>query len=580
MFASLVKWISQEGGYVHPELELRGTGDERGIFTKSIIRCGEALIRLPLRLAIYGGADTTVTTTTNDDDDDDEVTTTINTKTLSTAIATAPNLTSASPWLKCLIAFYQARSGKNGPTSSTFYYKPYLDSLPTEYETLFAWTDQEISNYLGGTTLGHLIQMERTQNALQTRYLTSVRPILEEHGLVGNKATSQPSLNEVPSKKELDEFQDACLCISTRAFHLSPGDVDDENVDTAHKGPFLLPLIDLLNHDSGVGKCTTLQSDGKLFSMKAERDIQMEEQVLHSYGNQLCAAQFLQTFGFVPLEAMQRACRPETINSTVSSMSSTITTPPLTPAALAKTSVVEACRKVAASEYPAQLRQHMKHIGMEEEDEVWEILLDEMEHRDTSIVSNDILVNSNPPFVSEELITLCSLLLIPTDAYDTMVSSDLSLLDRSVLDDYYLGMLIGRSILTAIEQKQSTYTPLSKHLDLIQNASSVEADDRVLLSALLDQKQLAHNNTSTGMDECTRRRAMYGLTVRLEEKRCLQALESEIRDILECLERGDSPNATQHTPDAPNDSLDGVGRMRKPDDDLLQSTPIKRPKPE
>jgi len=49
-YEALVKWIAQGGGYVHPELELRGTGSDRGIFAKSLIRCGESL--MPFMLVI------------------------------------------------------------------------------------------------------------------------------------------------------------------------------------------------------------------------------------------------------------------------------------------------------------------------------------------------------------------------------------------------------------------------------------------------------------------------------------------------------------------------------------------------
>ena len=52
-YEALVKWIAQGGGYVHPELELRGTGSDRGIFAKSLIRCGESLIRLSVRVTFH-----------------------------------------------------------------------------------------------------------------------------------------------------------------------------------------------------------------------------------------------------------------------------------------------------------------------------------------------------------------------------------------------------------------------------------------------------------------------------------------------------------------------------------------------
>ncbi len=538
MFAALVQWIQQEGGHVHPGLELRDKVGDRGIFARNPICCGEILIRLPGRLSIHCG---TLDVTNGCHHEG--------------AAASVP----VSPWLRCLVALYRVRS------KCTDFYKPYLDSLPSHYETLFEWSDEQVSNYLAGTTIGRVTQSERQHHTLQCRYMTSVRPILEKYGVV-----SELLPNEMPSQlqQELATFLEACICISTRAFHLSAEserdseDVISPDVNTeSFNGPFLLPLIDLLNHDFW-RKCTTLQSDGTTFLMKAERDIGIDEEIFHSYGDQLCAAQFLQTFGFVPNDAVRFVCDRHTPRASLAVQQRSTC---LTPAVLSKACLVDACHQIATSDYPAKLRQHMNDTGMND-DEVWDMPLD-MKSRDLSLISDDLPVQSNPPVLTEEMITLCSLLLIPTDAYDPLLVSGLSLLDRSVLDDYYLGMLVCRTIVTAIASKRCSYTPLIT-IDEDSETLSSASDDRSFLVALLDRQAHVNNNGTTT------RRAINGITVRLEEKSCLQALESEVNDIMTYLERGYSLDVAYQIKPVLESKKQHVRKSGKE----LASIPRKRPR--
>ena len=177
-------------------------------------------------------------------------------------------------------------------------------------------------------------------------------------------------------RSTFDYFKSACACISTRGFHLGCGPASDRGgvgdgsndgasaiggvatTDAPYTGPFLLPLIDLLNHSSSLRRrCTSLQrmgqsaavrtamaealgasgtpektggdigrkrggdgnrggsvtvgsgddEDGSSFIMGAERNIVKGEEILHSYGDQLTSAHQLQTFGFVEERYIQRA---------------------------------------------------------------------------------------------------------------------------------------------------------------------------------------------------------------------------------------------------------------------------------
>jgi hypothetical protein len=289
------------------------------------------------------------------------------------------------------------------------------------------------------------------------------------------------------------------MCISTRGFHL-----EESASNSLYSGPFLLPFIDLLNHDP-IRKCTTLNYEDGMFLMKAERDIEEKEEVFHTYGTKLTSTQVLQTFGFVPESSTDAAERSVRVGDHV------------TPAILSKVEVVSACQSVIASSFPAEVRSYMKssqsHLG----EDNWELELD-VSTRDLAFLPDDFVVSCLCP-LSEGLITLCCTLFLPPDVYDEFMASGAALLDRSVLDDYYLGKLVCKALDVAIATKVSTYSPI-----VIPGSGTPERhhdDDYSLLRVIRRKPEL--------------QRALYGLTVRLEEKSCLAALRSDVTYISHCL---------------------------------------------
>ena len=146
VYSRLVDWIHNHGGHVHESLELSGEGPSRGILCKTPIGKGELLIRLPASLALSG-------------------------EEFPEYFGEGKR---ASPWLRCLAALYQEECKAT----------PYIDSLPKEFETLFQWTDTQVAQYLGGTTLGCQLQTDRKHKTLETRYATAVRPYLEHLSIV------------------------------------------------------------------------------------------------------------------------------------------------------------------------------------------------------------------------------------------------------------------------------------------------------------------------------------------------------------------------------------------------------------
>jgi hypothetical protein len=468
-FKTLVQWIrSKSGGHVHSSLELRRSGSTRGVFASKAIQKGESLITLPPGLVLSGEA----------------------------LPSTYGENRISSSWLRVIGAIYKARNEELDFT-------PYLCSLPASFETLMEWSTHEIGSYLAGTTIGAMVMLDREQKALETRFNSSVRPYLASLGVIGSSAL--PESDEV----DITSFRFACMLVSTRGFHLQ----QDDSQHDAYHGPFLLPCIDLLNHDSS-NTCTTLKRDPitKAFFMVSERDIDADEEIMHSYGSHLTSDQFLQTFGFVPQYSIEF----------VSTDGGFVVEHHLSPASFGKDEIIQACKAVVQSKYVDKLRKAMDHNTMSE-DCVWDLDVHYQASREFSMIPDDLVVKSSEP-LSDELITLCCLFFLPANVYEELSSAEkVSVLDRSILDDYFLGKLVCHAVLRAIRAKFQRY-------DCVQIPGlddGVCRDDKTLLCHILQNSENRH-------------RAVYGLTIRLEEKACLHALRMEILGIIDMLDESTS----------------------------------------
>jgi SET domain len=494
VFQNLKSWIQKSGGTVHPFLHLKRRSESpslsltkgiRGLFASSPIQKGEILLKIPSKLALSGEK-----------------------------LPKKWNDRVASPWLRCLACLYSAQGVAE--------FEPYLASLPSEYETLWQWEDPEIK-YLEGTTLGEILKVDRKEGSLLQRYQEYVLPYLRYLKIVGKK-------HDKNSEDALCAFRKASMCISTRGFHMKPPDAVDETPAGTGKqpyvGPFMLPMIDLLNHNESK-KATTLQRDGDTgdFYMKAEIDIAGGEEVMHSYGHQLCAAQLLQTFGFVPENLIQQASQD------LAGVRNT------TPAVFSKKDLVDACRSVKTSTAPIDLEKTMK--DNEIEGEVWNVRdMKDPEKRDTSLISDQLLVTpscTTGNCLTDEIVTLCCIQMLPDEVFEQIFDEDdPKLLGQEVLEDYFLGNLVAMAVLTAIKTKVDAYGPLGDIPGVTMEAN----DDKSIVQQLL---QLKEQNVRT-------LRAIYGSTIRLEEKKALHDLRSEVLSLLASLddqgsddEEGDKP---------------------------------------
>jgi hypothetical protein len=606
VFRRLAKWAAEEGGgYVHPDLRLVAVGsagrsdheaeqdEEDGAYDREVAAArdipeGTLLIRIPSSLAlgyrpasrepgVAGGG-------------------------FCGGASNGPG----SPWLRCLAALYRAQDGAAAGEDLPSSWKPYLDSLPASCsDTLMDWTDEELG-WLEGTGLHASLLPEETKDegdergekgrgrlghrrladGLRDRYVERVRPRLLELGLVERLDPA-----EELASKELERFADACRAISTRCFHADAGAGDPTEsaagttaaaaaLRPGSGGPYFLPVIDLLNHHSGGGgggggndapaaraatRLTVARSrggngDGALwFEMRAERDIAAGEPVRHSYGDALTSSQCLHTFGFVPETASEaRASAPRGAAGDGDGAN-------VSPCVLTKDLVLECCRRAIQRELedPAAARLVRENqpalaggptsAGADDDDasadETWELRDDP--DRDYSSFPSHFLVTPAHP-LPDDLATLLCLPFLPGCAYrelagDVPSSPSPPLLDRTVLDDAFLGQLAARAVLDVVRRKSGEYPPLRLDGEL------VEVDDRALLNELLrpggggegksspsSARAVHRSSAACAVRGRRRRRLVYSLTIRLEERSCLDALRREAIRVLVRATGGDS----------------------------------------
>lgn len=585
LWRNLVEFVQAAGGYVHPSLQLVGDGPSRGVVASSPLSKGGLLIRLPPSCVIHG-------------------------ERLGPNAPETAELVSASPWLRCLGAYLLARTYHcfddelDETVAEKISWTPYFQSLPTfhEYETLFQWTLDEIQTYLRGTTLGQMLLLDRTERSTEEQYRLRVEPFLERLGLLDQAAklnptilTSNPPLAESPNYQS---FLDASMCISTRGFHLmkqddrskrdeyllekNTHDDQQESSTTTYNGPFLLPVIDMLNHDPS-NACTTLQRDPSTgsFVMVAGRSLTAGEPVVHSYGDDLTSAQLLQTFGFVPqshtydvILSHRRGLQSGDTQVTDFAINQKDRAQQplhgLTPAYLHRTNhLLVACQNVKRSSYPQYVRETMiqeKQTTLEdaeeeedEDDYFWDVrdiptrpMSETIPEEIVVSISND-RSKSNHFLLSEELVTLLAVQFLPEDAYlDIFPDHDASrggstTLDRSILaEDNYLRKLVCRSLLIAIDRKVDEYTIRASDSSLHQQndshkttqppfdtgkVSSESESDRLVHLWNGDQRRLEQLMTIPQPRTVHEQREVYGLTIRMEELANLKMLGEEVQEL-------------------------------------------------
>ena len=240
----LAEWITANGGdvsAVRVDMGERG----RGLFAARDVAEGEAVLRVPVSLALndgvapapYPGAPWSVT--------------------LAAAILTARDGGEESPWARYVASLPRETIG--------FANSPAADD-PASVEILF---DDAASDEL-------------------ERYLTLLRG-------------SHRAMTMMRHEWTLEEWRWAMSQVHSRTFR-----VEEPSTASGQTRRLMVPFIDLLNHDSreGVWQCDwdcewELGGGGGDFVVRAKRDVAEGEEVLVSYGER-CDRHFCVFFGFLP----------------------------------------------------------------------------------------------------------------------------------------------------------------------------------------------------------------------------------------------------------------------------------------
>ena len=630
---NLSRWIEINGGSIHknlalhtpsPQLDVKNSDrgqdmkgsttdyTHRGIFAlEGPIIKGEELIRLPAALALDGHA--------------------LPVSYCEDVSGTSPESVgtrSASNWLRCIASFmhtlylYQCKKDSNRSSPAvaiaaqeqpSVKYAHYITSLPKKYDSLLEWTTWEIRYFLAGTALSvnalqsvtdtdtSDISESQHDDALRLRYRTTVVPYLkylqqnlemflsEEENESNSSISSSMSLNyrERKRRKRMETqtqtqddmfeelyplFREACMCISSRAFHMQLRDVQNETHvgnSADYHGPYLLPYIDLLNHSphSSSKHVTTLRrsaTDGS-FVMIAERDIAVGEEICHSYdiGNgaaenesnsSFTSAQTLQTYGFVDLEQTRIIdLLLEDKDKCLDGFSVSTLESSITPAVLTKSEVCKSCDELSRSTYVADLRNSMQQSGMLEEGwEYWDLpspssSWDGARCDALNNLPDELLISSDAS-ITDELITICCLYFIPDETLNELLQDEHTfLLNTEVLEDFFLGKLVLQAIIDAVKAKLKSYKVQVNWSDLKEDASALlqvlskvfESDDRLDSSSLCwgenvgsDARVLSKLKSSSVRSHSGVDKFMYGLVVSLEERACLIELRKKACDMI------------------------------------------------
>jgi len=516
----------------------------------------------------------------------------------------------------------------------------YLNSLPNDYDSILvesSWPDEDIDIFLAGTTIGSIAQKDRLSNTLRERFDLSVKPYLIANKIIGVEDDNDDDLFALFQKAC------ACVSTrGFHLGHSNNDGRNNENVERQHHkekeeetdsstddytGPFLLPFIDLLNHTSSAHvKCTTLQrntmarrssnntnttttsTDGSgYFSMMAERHVNKGEEILHSYGQNLTSGQLFQTFGFIEESLIRRAATItiQDVNGNSNSNSKSkmlLAQQGLTPAILSKNDILEACQYIAFSKVPQELEYQLTttpELCDCDDFDYWDLPSPQSlkKRNEEKVIQQsipeDFTISIHEPLPCD-VVTCCCIQFLPDEVYDEMIMScdddddrgeddttkTLSMLSPEImLQDYFLGNLVIKTILHALERKALQYNhdmerfffvnmnqqhndSCDSHNDQSILWNQIHRDQCLLNHLLHSQPQQDENEKKHGIhlmpnNKNQYQHAMYGLTLRIEEMTCLYQLELQCQQWLQSFpqQQEQQQQEQQHNEDEENDTF-------------------------
>jgi SET domain-containing protein 6 len=201
------------------------------------------------------------------------------------------------PWLSLILVMLYEYS--NGDASN---WAPYFSVLPTDFNTLMFWSDDELAELQGSAVL-HKIGKEGANEAFMEHLL----PVIKEFAdifFAGDERAKQRA-EEMRDERNLTLMHKMGSLIMAYAFDVEPAtprkDVDEdgfaeeEEDEALPKG--MIPLADMLNADADRNNAR-LFYENKHLDMKALKPIRAGEEIFNDYGP-LPRSDLLRRYGYV-----------------------------------------------------------------------------------------------------------------------------------------------------------------------------------------------------------------------------------------------------------------------------------------
>ena len=269
-FAEVLGWARKQGAEWSDALELRDGARGRGVFASRRISRGELILRLPTAIAVRPAS----------------------------AFADLVRSGECSAMLALVLTAMHEIHVVQPPTP----FFAFLAATPPPLVPML-WDDEDIGLLAGTMLLPTGCTSADAADAARSAFEQDVQPVMEKMGQsflpksVRTQAAFASALANVVSHalqgRVAYEHGSASLWPYLRA------DGPPTASQPGGAGPFLLPLLDQLNHSSDPSDiCTRLSTNEGGFEMRALRDIAVGDELLHSYGRQ-GSADLLRTYGFV-----------------------------------------------------------------------------------------------------------------------------------------------------------------------------------------------------------------------------------------------------------------------------------------
>ncbi|KAJ4988658.1 SET domain-containing protein [Stagonosporopsis vannaccii] len=273
---AFLTWLQQSGAEINPKIrleDLRHAQAGRGVVAAQDIAEHELLFRIP-RAAILS----------------------VENSILSNEIPAA-TFETLGPWLSLiLIMLYEYL---NGDASN---WAAYFAVLPTEFDTLMYWTEDELAELQASAVLGKI--GKETANDM---FLEQLIPVIKEFAPVffaGDDRASQRA-EEMRDERNLALMHRMGSLIMAYAFDVEPSvlnkDVDEEGYASEDEDEALpkgmVPLADMLNADADRNNARLFYEASSL-DMKALKSIRAGDEIFNDYGS-LPRSDLLRRYGYI-----------------------------------------------------------------------------------------------------------------------------------------------------------------------------------------------------------------------------------------------------------------------------------------